>query len=99
MCKDTKQGNLTGTEISSLKEVSHSVINIFILLKFVWVLFRRLWKLHLHPSHWNTEERSGAAGQSGYFGSGLGSVPLLLVPHVWLTHWHSAHQAAAREWP
>lgn len=66
-------------------------------LYFTIILFRRLWKLHLHPSDWCAEERSGAAHKSGCFGSGLGSVPVFLVSHVWLTHWHSAHQAAAWE--
>lgn len=55
-------------------------------------------EFHLHISDGSSRDRSGSARESSGQLPGLWPVCVLLVPHVWVAHWHSSHQTAQTNW-
>lgn len=58
----------------------------------VLLCFRWIWELHLHLGNRLPRDRGGSVGQSSGQLPRLRPVCVLLVPYVWVAHWHTAYQ-------
>lgn len=93
------------TQVSTLTKSYRSFFLMWVMcfsLSVIRVYSFNRWirEFHLHISYWSPRDWSGSACESYRRLSGFWPMCVFLVPHVWVTHWHTAYKTAQtnREW-